>query len=239
MRSGICACAIAILFIWGCGDGGGGDTWRHGATGTGRHLTAVAFVGDALGWAVGDEDTILATTDGGKTWSPQREPGSTASPRVLNCVEFVDESVGWAGGSLGALYVTSDGGANWRTQDTGVREGILDLHFLGRSEGWAVGGRGIILPVVIGKPGVGLRGHHQVTRIRMCEACCGQSLASQNFVDAFNAAQMFSDRRTDLFIPYVNVCQLMVGQCKCLRCAVIDQFACRVSDNLQPALLAQ
>src|SRR5437588_12800738 len=47
--------------------------WEVQASGVEDHLRAVAFVSDKDGWAVGDHNTVLRTTDGGRTWARQLE----------------------------------------------------------------------------------------------------------------------------------------------------------------------
>ena len=137
----------ALVVVVGCG---GEDDWSVSRVPGGAHLSQVDFATEKIGWAVGDEDAVFATTDGGAAWKrqpplPARPPGTPDETRTLNCVQFVDEKIGWAGGSLGALFVTTDGGETWRRQDAGVDKGILDIHFLDKAVGWAVGGYGLVL----------------------------------------------------------------------------------------------
>lgn len=49
-----------------------GRNWSSFETGTPLPLHTLAFVDDQHGWAAGELGTILATSDGGKTWRPQR-----------------------------------------------------------------------------------------------------------------------------------------------------------------------
>jgi photosystem II stability/assembly factor-like uncharacterized protein len=78
---------------------------------------AVSFVDANTGTAVGDS-TILRTTDGGVTWTPQ-DPG-TLYPTAFYAVSFADANHGMALGfeetcdSPCALVMrTTDGGATW------------------------------------------------------------------------------------------------------------------------------
>lgn len=57
----------------------GGLTWTAFPTGSPLPLYAIAFADDLRGWAAGALGTILATTDGGRTWQPQRSGGSRAA----------------------------------------------------------------------------------------------------------------------------------------------------------------
>ncbi len=53
----------------------GGATWAASRTGTRTPLRKLFFLDRLNGWAVGDFGTILATKDGGRTWTLQREGG--------------------------------------------------------------------------------------------------------------------------------------------------------------------
>jgi len=48
-----------------------GQTWTQAAVPVSSDLTAVFFVNDTSGWAVGHDGVILASTDGGLTWTRQ------------------------------------------------------------------------------------------------------------------------------------------------------------------------
>jgi photosystem II stability/assembly factor-like uncharacterized protein len=57
----------------------GGQNWQAFDTGQKLPLDALAFVDNLHGWAVGAFGTILATTDGGKTWQRQHSGGTRAA----------------------------------------------------------------------------------------------------------------------------------------------------------------
>ncbi len=50
----------------------GGKSWATHATGATATIRSFFFLDDRQGWAVGDWGTILATSDGGRTWTVQR-----------------------------------------------------------------------------------------------------------------------------------------------------------------------
>ena len=97
-------------------------------------LSSVAFVDQAHGWAVGAGGTVLATSDGGKTWRAQQS-GATD---WLKGVSFPDSSHGWAVGDKGAILATVDGGATWTAQQSAVRDSLMAVTFDDASHGWAV-----------------------------------------------------------------------------------------------------
>ncbi|ARU90732.1 hypothetical protein B9K09_14395 [Pseudomonas sp. M30-35] len=88
-----------------------GSTWTQAKVPTRQLLTAVYFVDDKHGWAVGHDAQILVTTDGGQTWVKQFEDLSREAP--LLDIWFKDTQTGFAVGAYGALLATTDGGANW------------------------------------------------------------------------------------------------------------------------------
>ena len=69
-------------------------------------MNDIKFIGPNLGWAVGNEGTILHTTDGGETWEYQ-ESGTTAD---LFSISFVDENHGWICGDSSIILHTNNGG---------------------------------------------------------------------------------------------------------------------------------
>ncbi|GEM_PF-6023288 len=82
--------------------GGSRDHWTRQLTGTAANLYSVHFVDENSGWAVGDGNHILATGDGGKTWTEQFNEiipeRYTGRPRLFN-VRFRDALNGWAVGA--------------------------------------------------------------------------------------------------------------------------------------------
>ncbi|SFP81853.1 WD40/YVTN/BNR-like repeat-containing protein [Pseudomonas borbori] len=88
-----------------------GASWIQAKVPTRQMLTAVFFVDDQHGWAVGHDALILASNDGGATWVKQFEDLEREAPMLD--VWFRDRNNGYAVGAYGALLETTDGGANW------------------------------------------------------------------------------------------------------------------------------
>lgn len=94
-------------------------------------LTAVSFVDDRQGWAVGHWGVVLQTIDGGETWQLQRS--DTQQDRPLFAVHFFDAKEGVAVGLWSLVLVTADGGAHWQAVEPPPPEGSrrADLNLLG------------------------------------------------------------------------------------------------------------
>lgn len=92
--------------------------WEFQESGTKETLNDVCFVDEIHGWAVGDNSTIIATTDGGKTWVKQDSP---VDGMVLRKLQFVNHDVGFVCGrsTYGTLIHTIDGGKTWKIMDFG------------------------------------------------------------------------------------------------------------------------
>jgi photosystem II stability/assembly factor-like uncharacterized protein len=77
------AVAVRGSHVWAVGRPGSvvfhsadhGLTWEMFKTGQPLPLHAVYFLDESRGWAAGEMGTILSTTDGGKTWTVQRQGG--------------------------------------------------------------------------------------------------------------------------------------------------------------------
>ena len=92
-----------------------GQSWLQARVPTQQLLTAVYFVDDRHGWAVGHDALILATRDGGATWTRQYDDIEEESP--LLDIWFKDLQHGYAVGAYGMLLETRDGGQNWQRID--------------------------------------------------------------------------------------------------------------------------
>ena len=74
-------------------------------------LTAVYFVDEKTGWAVGQWGVVLRTDDAGESWTLQRRDTSVDQP--LFSVWFRDRQRGYAVGLWSLLIATGDGGKTW------------------------------------------------------------------------------------------------------------------------------
>jgi photosystem II stability/assembly factor-like uncharacterized protein len=89
-----------------------GASWRQSkVVPTRTTLTAVAFLNEGIGWAVGHGGMVLGTRDGGENW--QVLSGRIDGKDALLSVSFRDEKNGLVVGSFGYAARSSDGGATW------------------------------------------------------------------------------------------------------------------------------
>jgi photosystem II stability/assembly factor-like uncharacterized protein len=103
--------------------------WDIQPSGATDNLNSVYFTDINTGWAVGKNNTILKTSDGGKTWKRvlEREEGGNE----FSSVAFTNGNEGWVEGNTILLH-SSDGGETWRPASP-----LPDLKNLG--DGTAVG----------------------------------------------------------------------------------------------------
>ncbi|ODU08711.1 MAG: glycosyl hydrolase [Rubrivivax sp. SCN 71-131] len=113
-------------------------------------LTAVSFVDERHGWAVGHWGAILASDDGGGSWRVQRL--DTAEDRPLFAVHFLDAQRGVAVGLWSLVLTTGDGGKTWQTRELAPPPGAkrADLNLLalfadGKGVVYAAAERGYVL----------------------------------------------------------------------------------------------
>ena len=94
-----------------------GKTWHQAkSVPTQVTLTAVCFVDDKTGWAVGHDTVILYTADAGETWTKQF--GGGQSDNALLTVAFWDANHGIAMGAFNFTAETKDGGKTWVERKT-------------------------------------------------------------------------------------------------------------------------
>ena len=92
-----------------------GSTWVQSAAVPARTtLTAVCFADAQHGWAVGHDEIILNTSDGGKTWT--RSHYAPESQQPLLDVWFADSLRGITIGAYGTFLTTADGGKTWASR---------------------------------------------------------------------------------------------------------------------------
>ncbi|HYV37813.1 MAG TPA: hypothetical protein VE988_19160, partial [Gemmataceae bacterium] len=84
-----------------------GKNWQINKTGQNVPLNAVHFFDEKRGWTVGELGTILATADGGKTWTIQNRGGKRAAVLCVHArsEDLPADTVAMLGGDQGLLTV--------------------------------------------------------------------------------------------------------------------------------------
>ena len=88
-----------------------GRTWSRANAPAAPLLTALRFADEKQGLAVGHDAVILATSDGGESWT--QVFSAAKDERPLLDVIFLDKSNAIAVGAYGAYYESADGGKTW------------------------------------------------------------------------------------------------------------------------------
>jgi len=101
--------------------------------------TSAALQNSRVGYLAGPNGTVLATYNGGVTWT-SIGPGGTST---FNSVQVIDGAI-FVFGSGGHVCVSYDGGLTWQLFQTGTSQTFTSGHFTDLTHGWAVGSGGSI-----------------------------------------------------------------------------------------------
>ena len=112
--------------------------WASQNSGVTEMLNDVFFINNQTGWAVGNNGTILNTTNGGQTWSTQ----TSSATQEIRAVFFIDANTGWAvgGATIRTMLKTTDGGATWLDLPANsiTSNQMFDIAFFDANIGWVV-----------------------------------------------------------------------------------------------------
>ncbi|KPJ96629.1 MAG: hypothetical protein AMJ53_00080 [Gammaproteobacteria bacterium SG8_11] len=126
--------------IYGTSDGG--QTWSiQYRDNLGVNFRSIFPVNNKIAYTVGENGTILKTSDGGSIWHSQ------VSPVYIHLfgVYFHDEYIGWICGDSGTILKTTNGGQTWIGSNTPTTSRLYDVYFTSKNAGWAVGRDGTII----------------------------------------------------------------------------------------------
>jgi photosystem II stability/assembly factor-like uncharacterized protein len=114
-----------------------------------KSLTSVKFIDSQNGWAVGEEGTIIKTTNGGINW--QQIGGNPIISQWLittvdlNEIFVIDKNNLWIAGDYGTVLFTTDGGNTWHIDLSITFNYFSGLYFIDPNTAIFVGGGGTIL----------------------------------------------------------------------------------------------
>jgi photosystem II stability/assembly factor-like uncharacterized protein len=130
LRTAIIVAATAILILTLAVPAFAASGWKKPASGTTAGLGGVAARG-GLRWAVGAGGVIVASSDGGATWTAR----TSGTAQDLHAVAFADATHGWAVGAGGTILATTDGGATWAPQTSGTGSDLTGVAFADATHG--------------------------------------------------------------------------------------------------------
>jgi len=130
--------AITILALFSSALFAQNFNWASQNSGVQESLKDVFFIDNQTGWAVGNNGTILNTTNGGQTWSTQ----TSSATQEIRAVFFIDANTGWAvgGATIRTMLKTTDGGATWLDLPANsiTSNQMFDIAFFDANIGWVV-----------------------------------------------------------------------------------------------------
>lgn len=143
-----------------------GESWQQSAVPTAQTLTAVHFINEKQGWAVGHDGNVVHSNDGGTTWELQRDGlaaqaernelllkrahaklkslkrlaarGAETDEQGNDITEEIDE----------AQYQVSS--AQEKMHAKPIAPPLMDVWFANEQQGWAVGAFGTLLTTIDG-----------------------------------------------------------------------------------------
>ncbi len=105
-------------------------TWQNPLP-QGNDLNFVKFYNDEIGWAVGNDGTIIKTTDGGDNWTIQ----NSTTKQDLSFIFCLDQNIVFALGNQ-VLLKTTDGGVRWNKLKISDSTSYYTLYFINENTGW-------------------------------------------------------------------------------------------------------
>lgn len=99
--------------------------WNEFSLNEDLQFTAVRFVDESNGFALGEFGTVLVTTDSGDTWQAREPIPNEFYPMA---VDFIDARTGWVGGLDGVIWHTTDAAETWQRQGSVTAAPIYNIH---------------------------------------------------------------------------------------------------------------
>ncbi len=132
---------IALLLFFACYSNSNSQTiWFELSSNSLNSLHEVQFVSNHTGYAVGENKTILKTTNSGMNWSSLDIGSLSYTPHFYSLHFFNSDTgyvVGSGSGGSGSFHKTTNGGLNWTS--TEPYEIVYSVHFVSQAIGYAAG----------------------------------------------------------------------------------------------------
>ncbi len=116
--------------------------WKNLHSPTTNSLNSICFINDSLGFACGNQGTVIKTTNGGTTW------GILSDSSLINLydINFISAARGFIVGEKGNILSTSDEGRTWKKLNADTSATLFKIYFLkNKSTGFIIGALGTIL----------------------------------------------------------------------------------------------
>ena len=139
----------------------------------GNLLNGVTSVNQDTLFAVGDNGTIIKTSNGGTTWLVTPTAGGMVE--ALFDVEFTGPNIGWAVGVTGQAVRTTDAGHTWQYEQLATIRDLLAVDFHSPNIGWISGSKGTMFST----KNAGSTWHAETTGVAV-------NLYDVSFVDSLN-----------------------------------------------------
>ncbi|MBP6184850.1 MAG: T9SS type A sorting domain-containing protein [Saprospiraceae bacterium] len=119
--------------------------WGPVSSGTVEHLVDIHFPTNNIGYIVGENSTLLKTSDSGLNW----EPLKLDTVMHINSVHFVNSDTGFIACN-GKLLHTVDGGMNWTNANESENKSYNSVYFINDTIGFCGDDQGKILKTTDG-----------------------------------------------------------------------------------------
>jgi photosystem II stability/assembly factor-like uncharacterized protein len=121
-----------------CSTGKHGKGWcMQNPLPTAADLNHVVAIDRVTFWMVGNNGTILKTTDAGASWVVQSS--RTTSNLLAIAVLRTDPNIAWIVGENGTILKTQDGGIKWEPQTSGTTISLKSITAVDAQTAWALG----------------------------------------------------------------------------------------------------
>lgn len=116
----------------------GGNSWNIGSFPGNTERDAAVVDADHV-WLATDNGVVLATANGGSSWTTQTVApvGTVGAP--LDLIEFTDLTHGWTLDEDRRLFRTVNGGGTWTPVATPGAWSMMDMDFASSTTGWICG----------------------------------------------------------------------------------------------------